>query len=151
MNTLELIHTLTKYSFTRNTFCGVYAIDELPQKRFHRPCSFIVNTDDSSKPGQHWFGIFLPKFGSIEYFDSFGVKPINEEILNFFKMNGNKWIYNNIHIQSDSSETCGKFCVLFLCYRSRGMSFKNFLNLFSPELEYNEIFVDELFRKLFDN
>jgi hypothetical protein len=150
MNTLELIEALTKYPFTRRIFCGVFSIDLLPQKRFSRPCCFIINTDPSNKAGNHWFSIFLPKFGPIEYFDSFGIQPINQEVYEFIKLNGGKWIFNNFQIQSNSTATCGKFCILFILYRARGMKFRKFLELFRPDKTYNEIFVDKLFEKMFN-
>src|SRR5260370_4762244 len=99
METNQLIHLLLKNKYTMNVFCGVLPIDHLPQKQVRKPCSFIVNTHNSKLPGEHWFAIFVPKRGYIEYFDSYGKKPINKEVYNFIKTNGKKYIYNKKCIQ----------------------------------------------------
>ena len=55
-------------------FLGVFPTDVLPdliQKK--KKCCWIRNTDDSSKPGQNWVGIFKNK--KIFIFDSFGQHP----------------------------------------------------------------------------
>jgi hypothetical protein len=149
MNTLEILNQVKKYDYMNNNFCGVYSIDMLPQKKIIRPCGLIVNTDKSMYGGSHWFGIFLPRIGPIEYFDSFGIVPQNEEVYEFFNKNGNLWTYNSKQIQSNKSQSCGKFCLLFLAFRMKNISFKYFINLFSDNKSYNENLVKALFEKFF--
>ena len=149
MNTQEIELCLRQNYFFSQFFRGVYAIDLLPIKKFKRPSSIICNTDNSNGPGVHWVAIWLPKNGKAEYFDSFGIKPLNTEIEIFLKMNGIKYEFNPKQIQSSKSNSCGKFCILFILFRSRKILFKNFLNLFSTDLNYNEKLINQLFNKIY--
>lgn len=149
MDTLQLNRIMNKYKWMSEEFCGVIPIDYLPKHRVERPCSFIVNSDKSSLPGQHWFAIHLPKNGSIEYFDSFGFKPLNNEVYEFFKLNENNWKYNKFQIQNIRSKSCGKICALFLLYRNKGLTYKDFINIFSKNTEINELLVKQLYKRLF--
>jgi hypothetical protein len=130
-------------------YCGIFPIDLFPQKRISRPCALIFKTDPSVNAGIHWFSIFFPKYSPIEYFDSFGIQPINSEVYEFLKINANNLVFNNLQTQSNSSETCGKFCISFILYRARGMELKKFLELFAQNKTYNEIFIYNLFKKKF--
>lgn len=149
MDTLQLNRVMNKYKWMRDEFCGVIPIDFLPTERVKRPCSFIVNTDSSSLPGKHWFAIYLTKNGLIEYFDSFGIKPLNNEVYDFLKINGNKWTYNKFQIQDINSSSCGKICALFLAYRNKGLKYRDFVNIFSKNTQINELIVKRLYKKLF--
>ena len=147
MNTNEIIICINKNKEARKKFLGVFPIDLLPLEKMKRPCSIICNTDTSDKGGTHWIAIFIPKIGKIEYFDSFGLKPLNQEIYKFFDFNGVNYVYNNKQIQSNESNTCGKFCVLFILFRSRNLNYRDFLNLFTNDKIYNEKFVENLYKK----
>ena len=81
--------------YTRPSFIGVYSLDtiDIPliQKRVFeekRNTCLIVNTDRHCCPGKHWIAIYLfPADQSVEYFDSYGEKPvekIHEDILKIF-------------------------------------------------------------------
>ena len=57
------------------TFLGVFAQDELPQQQQLPAASFlIVNTDPSSKPGEHWILLWWSDEERI-LFDSYGLLP----------------------------------------------------------------------------
>ncbi len=149
MDTIQINKVLQKYKFTKNKFCGVLPIDKLPIKKVTRPCSFIINSDKSTLPGKHWFAIYLPEKGNIEYFDSFGLKPLNKEVYKFFRKNG-KYNYNKFQIQSNTSKSCGKFSALYIAYRSKGLTFKDFISLFSKDKYFNEKLINLLFKKLYN-
>ena len=51
----------------RRVFQGVFSADTLPR----RPRLLVCNTDESTKPGQHWIAIHVDTDGRGEYFDSF--------------------------------------------------------------------------------
>lgn len=150
MDSRRLIRVLKYYKWTRDSFCGVYPINFLLDIKVKRPCSFIINTDNSSLPGQHWFAIYIPKKGECEYFDSYGLPPRNLEVYLFFKKHNFKWKYNKIHLQSNTSSSCGKFCVIFIAYRSKGLSLLDFISLFTKNKTYNERLINTLFFKLFN-
>ena len=57
MNTFELQKILFSDSITRNYFIGVYSRDQLPIIKDYPSC-FILNTDTSDKPGEHWLAIY---------------------------------------------------------------------------------------------
>ena len=147
MNTFNLIKLLKKDKFTRKCFYGVLPIDRLPLRKIKRPCCFIINTDKSHQPGEHWFGIFVPKVGSIEYFDSYGRKPINEEVYSFINSNGKKFTYNNENIQSNESTNCGKFTIFYIYFRVRGFKMKQYLKFFTKNKELNDIIINKMYKK----
>ena len=78
----------------------------------------IVNTDPSSKPGQHWVAFYrdLQKPpGHIEFFDSYGHPPSFYS----FSLPDNLKIQSNTHqLQSFSTNVCGQYCILFLLLRA---------------------------------
>ena len=51
MNTLQIKRALERNTFTKKTFCGVFAADELPEIINTFPCGFVANTDPSTEPG----------------------------------------------------------------------------------------------------
>jgi len=147
METNQLIHLLLKDKYAKKSFCGVLPIDQLPQKPVKKPCSFIVNTHNSNLPGEHWFAIFVPHRGKIEYFDSYCKKPINNEVYNFLRINGIKYIYNKTCIQSNLSVNCGKFCLHYIYFRSRNYSMKKYVKFFSSNKLYNDMIINKLYKK----
>jgi Adenovirus endoprotease len=110
MNTIQINELLSEY----DCFIGTYPRDLLPIKKIKiRPCALIINTDDSSKPGEHWVSIYMDVSGTAEYFDSFGFMPMHDEIYNFLYRNKiTNLIYNPNQIQSITSKTCGAYCVI---------------------------------------
>ena len=55
MNTFQLAQVLRKDPFTKGTFSGVYACNELTSIEINEyPKSFVVNTDPMELPGTHW-------------------------------------------------------------------------------------------------
>ena len=60
MNTFQLAQVLTKDSFTKGSFSGVYACDQSYSTQINKyPTSFVVNTDPMELPGTHWIAIYL--------------------------------------------------------------------------------------------
>ena len=60
MNSIDIYRVLKNNKYSKKSFFGVVARDQLPQ-RVKWPSSFVMNTDKSSKPGQHWLAFFLYK------------------------------------------------------------------------------------------
>ena len=54
-------------------FDGVFSIDNLPDD----PRLLVCNTDPSDKPGRHWIAIYVDDDGRVDFFDSFGRRPIH--------------------------------------------------------------------------
>jgi hypothetical protein len=148
MNTVQLIKFFKKDKYARKSFCGVLPLDMLPIRKVRRNCSFIINTHNSNQPGEHWFSIYVPKSGPIEYFDSYGQKPLNKEVYDFIKVNGFKYKYNEKEIQGINSISCGKFAILFIYFRTRNYTLNQYLKFFTSNKIHNDIFINKLYDKL---
>ncbi len=147
METHQLFKLLVKDHYTKKTFCGVIPINHLPVKKLNQSCSFIVNTEDSTKPGEHWFAIYAPKYGKIEYFDSYGLKPINQQVYDFISVNRKKFIYNSKKIQGIDSENCGKYAVFYLFFRNRGLTLNNYSKFFTSNKKFNDKIINSMYKK----
>ena len=73
MNGHEIEVALRCERLCRDEFVGVFAADTIPQKEY--PGAYIVNTDRSGEPGQHWVAFYCETPGILEAFDSFGKNP----------------------------------------------------------------------------
>ena len=76
------------------------------------PGSYIVNLNNSDKPGSHWICFYLNN-GVAYYFDSFGVSP-PLEVLKFIKRYTRRIYINDKTIQKLNSGGCGLYCLMFL-------------------------------------
>ena len=71
--------------------------------------SSIVNLADSNDAGTHWIAM---KFidNKLLYFDSYGIEFVPDIIKKQYK----KIIVNIYRIQSNISNECGRFCIMFI-------------------------------------
>jgi hypothetical protein len=129
-------------------FLDVYAADTLPQKvPSRRPLTLIVNTDNLIGEGKHWIGIFLPKHGPIEFFDSLGRPPghYNPTFLSFLKRVQRFHTYNTKRMQAHDSSVCGIYVLYYLIHRSRGIPMSTITLLFTRNLDNNDKLVTRWF------
>lgn len=103
-------------------FLGVYAADlapaSLPDNATHYPCAYVVNTDPSTKPGQHWVAFYSSAPSqTIEFFDSYGNKPSAYPHIRL-PTNVPAGVYSNIAFQSKRSAVCGHYCIFYLVKRA---------------------------------
>ena len=63
MNASEIEDALRSNRFAKQYLVGVFAADQLPAKEL--PGAYIVNTDTSSQPGQHWVAFFTTEEGTV--------------------------------------------------------------------------------------
>lgn len=120
-------------------FMGVIAKDEInlinPKKK--KKFGFIINTDESSKPGKHWMAVYVDAEddNSIEIYDPLGQKGYgmpDSVMLKGMKQliaKMNIPIYlkiktNHIQRQDESSKLCGLHCMMFLKKRFNGLPWK---------------------------
>src|SRR6266404_1453282 len=68
------LYNMAQMAGLKPVFDGVFASDKL-QKPQQFPCCSIVNTDDSSRQGEHWVAFNMPEPTTVEYFDSYGFTP----------------------------------------------------------------------------
>ena len=76
MNTFHLAQVLMKDPFTKGSFAGLYACDQLSSIKINKyPKSFVVNTDPIELPGTYWIAIYFNEQMKGEFFDSYGKHP----------------------------------------------------------------------------
>ena len=122
MDSTQINSILSKhFSGSGINFLGVFPCDKIPSQRtieIFSPCCYIANTEPNFKPGEHWVAIFHPNSHSLEFFDSYGSYPTDCGF-HFHKFMNIQ--YNNIHLQSLTSEVCGQYSIYFLHQRSLGI------------------------------
>lgn len=123
---------------------GVYPADEIPRV-WTRPSGLIVNTDGHTRPGEHWVAMYVDRDGRGLYFDSYGLPPIIPQHIARLRRNCKFFRCNIKQLQSDSSDVCGQFCIVFLHFMSCGFGMSRFNNLFSDNLARNDKIVREYY------
>ena len=68
----------------------------LPEKKPLDMKAYIVNTDISTDPGEHWVAIYFRR-DQVIYFDSYGRPPEDHYVLPFIERNSTRWIHNTVH------------------------------------------------------
>ena len=141
MNGNDLLKYLINDIVCFSKFHGIYAIDKLNFKLPDKECYLICNTDESFRRGKHWIVIYInSKNGDVEYFDSLGKQPL-DKFVRFMRQDNRKILHNIKRVQGVSSDSCAFFCLYFIYFRCRGVSFKSLLNSFSFSLNENEKYV----------
>lgn len=143
LNSLELASFMLKDPYISQMYGGVIARDQIPLY-VDKPSLYIVNTDPSTESGEHWFCIYYLDIP--EYFDSSGLKP-PKDIENNLYYHGSKYMCSSFRVQSYFSETCGLFCLFYCYFRSRGFSFSAIMNMFSHNLNLNEVIVKSFYEE----
>lgn len=140
MNSNEIRWMLSRDTKTKQCFIDVFAIDEF--KDFVRKNTllrglYIVNSDASNSPGEHWFLIFH-KEGYLSFMDSFAKseKFYNiEEELNSVRRKIDKVPFQ---IQHPLSDVCGEYVIYFAYNLCRNISLKDALKYFSENCKDND-------------
>ena len=149
MNTFQLAQVLTKDPFTKGSFAGVYACDQLSSIEIDEyPKSIVVNTDPMELPGTH---VYFNEQMKGESFDSYGKHPIhyNKYFLDFINRNAVEciWEHNKIQLQSAFSTVCGQYCVYFLYHRCRKGPMSSIVNSFVNDKLHNDELVYNFVRR----
>ena len=133
MNSRQLCWILSGDKFTKLSFKGVYAIDEMKLiETVSYPSSFVINLDPSYKPGSHWVAVYFDRNGIGEYVDSFAHYP-PYEVDHFLRSHAKGWQYNRMQVQELYTTTCGQFVVFYIYQKSRGLMMEVILHkYFSP-------------------
>ena len=122
-------------------FVGCYAKEALPPFPSSFPKSMIIKCDN------HFVGIVLQRKQCF-YFDSYGEKIIDQELINYLSPHYVFVIFSSNVIQDESSKNCGKFCALFVHLVFNKKKYKQFINLFNLHFKLlNDVVVDALFKK----
>ena len=149
MDTHQIDSILKKDRFTKHYFRGVFARDQLPEHYVPRPSALVVNTDPSTRPGQHWVAIYISQDGSGEYFDSYGQPAKLPEIKTFLRKNVGRTCHNRRPLQGPWSAVCGQTCIFFLLQRCPGLPKTKIANLFSSDKRDNDVLVNDFIKRHF--
>ena len=136
-------------------FKGTMGCDELPlQPERIEPQAYIVNTDPSNLPGQHWLGIWTEN-DTCEIMDSYGVPLTTFTDITPLLVWLNQWNHvrrNRQTIQSIRTASCGDYALVYLMFKARGHSLDDFLSHFS-KTDYvgNDDVIGEVLEKFVNN
>lgn len=147
LRTEDLLHSVSSDLLIHQEAGGIFSVDKLPQTEILKR-SYIINTDPSFLPGKHWVVAYFPQNSPAEFFDSLGRSPsyYSPFIVNFLTHSQNKQFKHNLQVlQPSNSSTCGLYCLFFLYYRARSITFEQILNMFSKDLEHNDNVIVEFF------
>ena len=148
MNSLKINQILERDPFAKDIFYGVLARDQLP-RNIKYPTSFVINTDVSSKPGEHWLAIFYDKNGVCEFFDPLGFSPKYYKLDDYLKKTSTKFYYNTQQMQGIFSKYCGHYCILYLLVKSRQYNLTFFLKLFTKNTKFNDEMIEKIIKENF--
>lgn len=123
MNTLTLCRLACSDPRIKKGFGGVRASDDLPSKKGIFK-SFIINLDPKHLPGSHWVAIYFRNDVAF-YFDSFGQRPQNRDIITFLRENAKNIRCNAHGFQNFNTFTCGHFCLYFLHQSHRNLKLRD--------------------------
>lgn len=145
-DTFQLLKVGTRDKHISKTFLGVFAADRFPKQR-QLPCCYIINTDNSGKPGQHWIAIYENSFTDLSqniFFDSYGSVPSK---LNALWKQFDSYERSSQDYQQRHSTVCGDYCLYVLKLFNMGKTLENVLSRFDRyDKEHNDERVSERVR-----
>ena len=145
------IYTILSSNFvTKKKFKGIYSSNNLPSLQgIDYPAAFVVNTDETSKPGEHWVAFFFKSENAIpEYFDSFGLPPLKPGFISFLKQKRAKYRYSTKTLQNLFSSACGEYTIYYIFHKCLGWSLRKILSKFSLSTIKNDAIVKDFVHKL---
>ena len=149
LSTLDLESFINKYSDekTREAFMGVFPINNLPKRQFQLPAFFIINTNTSNLPGQHWKAIYVSKKREGEVFDSLAM-PIELILTHWMNTFTRKWIVSTLTLQNPLSPSCGAYVLYFVLNRLKHNSLKSCVSIFSDNVFENDKRMEQFYNKV---
>ena len=132
---------------------GVFALDELPLFVEKKPCTYVINSQNSTNFNYgHWLCIYCDGH-KFDFFDSFGKHPdyYSRSLTDFMMRNGNgDFQVNNKRLQAESSAVCGHYCIYFSYFRCRGKLMNDIVEeVFNYNTDLNDLFVYNFVRTQF--
>jgi hypothetical protein len=118
-------------------FRGVISKDELRNLTpLAQECGILGSQNSDEYKNIHWTCWYIdensPFFYKKVYFDSYGVFPPTNEILDYLKPK-NDTLLNDKQIQSYNESTCGEYCLYVLYKLNKG---ENFIDVLTPFGDY---------------
>ena len=150
LSTLDLETFINKFADakTKEAFLGVFPINHLPQRLPKSPVLFIINTNSSNLPGQHWKAVYISKNLNGEVLDSLATPTdlILEHWMNRFSR---RWSVSTLTLQNPLSPTCGAYVLYFIMSRLNCTSLKSCMTPFTSNVIENDEFVAQFFNNQF--
>lgn len=133
----------------KNKFIGVYSANADIKFNLRKPFSVIFNTDRLGSPGLHFISIYATTT-KVYYFDSFGNKKIQRDILKFIQKLNRKCEKMCKPIQDKSSNFCGFYALAFLLWKRSKKKTSKFYDLFtSSNLKLNDpIVINQIVKEI---
>lgn len=125
MNSIEISNILEKHC---SNFSGVFPANSLSSIKKN---SFaILNSEEIGEDGAHWTAVYINDTCS-EFFDSFGKTPefYHKYWQKLLLKHSSAYLYNDERIQKYNTANCAKFCIFYVFFRSKGMSYKTLMDL----------------------
>ena len=132
MDTRDISLILSKDTYSRRVFKGVFPRNKLSDPGSRGPSAYVINTDPDHRPGEHWVGVWFNGKGGAEYFDSLGLPPLHQDIKKFINKNSFAYSRNRRPVQPLLSYTCGLYVIYFILMKSRGATMGRVLAPFHP-------------------
>jgi hypothetical protein len=110
-----------------------------------KPSYLVVNTDESTKPGEHWTALAI--LDKIYFMCSYGV-PMENYADNFAKLAkrlGKRVVQRKTCLQNDGSDVCGKYALYYLSCKFKN---QNFYSKFSKNTYRNDLLVNTFISKI---
>ena len=141
LSNIDLDGILKRDHVTKKRYLGSFPACEIPisKKKFY---FFITNTDRHDKPGTHWTA-WMVEGDKIEFFDSFGRSPNNNQFPYEFKdfIFDKNVSYSAFRVQQYTSSTCGYFCMYYIYFRSLGLDFSYIIKQLENLKENDDIVI----------
>lgn len=149
LTTLELESFVNNFADkeTRAAFLGVFPIDKLPKSIPHLPLMFIINTNASNLPGQHWKAIYVSKNRNGEIFDSLATF-VNLKLEQWMNTFTKRWTVSTLILQNPLSPSCGGYVLFYIMNRLKHNSLSSCISPFTSNVFLNEQIVERFFQNV---
>ena len=129
---------------------GSYAADELNEVKLdEKPKLIVVNYDERSDVGSHWIGVAI-YLTQVYICDSLGgiapTKHLSQGWINFlYLLSRTRDLHITKQLQPNDSSLCGLYVAAFIDEMANH-SFRDFLRLFTDDLQKNDVIVQFLYK-----
>lgn len=146
MDSMEIEKILKRDRYCEKYFKGVIPSNRLKKIKLKNMCSLICwdcffpqNINEICH-----FIVILNEKNQIYFYDPFGRPPYQQAMIKYLQSFKKKIKYIKLRQQHEISQSCGKFCCLFLLMYYRKKSVNEFLNLFKKnDLMANDAIVNK--------
>ena len=149
LTTNQLNKILKDNNVTNRYFIGTFPACNYPISK-NGVYSFITNTDEHNRPGEHW-NAWIVRGNKIIFFDSFGRPPHDQAFPQHYRelvTKFNEVEYSRTQIQGFNASTCGLFCVHCIYVLSLGLDLTSFINDYYTDFKRNDIVVNDIVKSI---